>query len=247
MRDPKQPRNAEELDDVDHLFARLERAAVPDDLTARVLASTVERTNATTRAVLAWPSLAAGLAALGALTIAGYQLGASLAASDGLDAVAAVFGGIGFLPHPAGDSLAAPGGTAPRGVGGPRTGEKVVPEWSLGGRIKGSLPDGLCVVGVGGREWRIVAGTGALIRLNGKAAPLDTLQAGDGVVILGQAQTGPGGRFLAHAITARREGLGAAEPHTLPVPPARAPRRERGLPRPLRGGEPPLAVPAPPG
>ena|SRR2546425_7130047 len=113
MRDPKQPRNAEELDDVDHLFARLERAAVPDDLTARVLASTVERTNATTRAVLAWPWLVAGLAALGALTIAGYQLGASLAASDGLDVVAAVFGDIGLFATAPGDVLAALGEVIP--------------------------------------------------------------------------------------------------------------------------------------
>ena len=76
---------------------------------------------------------------------------------------------------------------------------------SLSGTIREVLPDGLDIVGVGGREWRIVPAPGALIRLNGKAAPLDTLQAGDGVVILGQAQPGPGGRFLAHAITARRK------------------------------------------
>ena len=35
------------------------------------------------------------------------------------------------------------------------------------------------------------------------AARLESLQAGDGVVLLGQAQPGPGLRFLAHAITAR--------------------------------------------
>jgi hypothetical protein len=39
--------------------------------------------------------------------------------------------------------------------------------------------------------------------LNGKTAKLDALQAGDGVLILGQAQPGPGLRFLAHAITAK--------------------------------------------
>ncbi len=88
---------------------------------------------------------------------------------------------------------------------GPTPTEKVVPERSLAGTIKEVLPDGLDVVGVGGREWRIVPAPGALIRLNGKAARLDTLQAGDGVVVLGQAQPGPGGRFLAHAITARRK------------------------------------------
>jgi hypothetical protein len=83
--------------------------------------------------------------------------------------------------------------------------EQVVPERSLSGTIMEVLPDGLDVTGVGGREWHIVAAPGALIRLNGKAAHLDGLQAGDSVVILGQAQPGPGARFLAHAITARRK------------------------------------------
>lgn len=83
---------------------------------------------------------------------------------------------------------------------------KVVPERSLAGTIKAVLPDGLDVVGVGGREWQVTPAPGALIRLNGKAARLDGLQAGDTVVILGQAQAGGGGtRFLAHAITARRK------------------------------------------
>ena len=63
------------------------------------------------------------------------------------------------------------------------------------------------MLGVGGREWRVVPAPGALIRLNGKAAKLETLQAGDTVVILGQAQTiqGQGVRFLAHAITAKHK------------------------------------------
>ena len=101
--------------------------------------------------------------------------------------------------------LATPTARTTAAAGGPTPTEKVVPERSLSGTIKEVLPDGLDVVGVGGREWRIVPAPGALIRLNGKAAPLDTLQVGDGVVILGQAQPGPGGRFLAHAITARRK------------------------------------------
>jgi hypothetical protein len=79
----------------------------------------------------------------------------------------------------------------------------VRPERSLAGTIKDVQPDALDVVGVGGREWRVEPAPGALIRLNGKTARLDSLQPGDGVVILGQAQAGPGLRFLAHAITAR--------------------------------------------
>src|SRR6516225_117482 len=78
-------------DDVDRMFARLDRAPVPDDLTARVLSSTVARTNAT-RAVLAWPWMIASLAALGVLTLAGYELGASLASTDGLELLTAIFG-----------------------------------------------------------------------------------------------------------------------------------------------------------
>jgi len=81
----------------------------------------------------------------------------------------------------------------------------VVPERSLAGTIRAVLGDGFDVMGVGGREWHVIPTPGALIRLNGKAARLDALQAGDTVVILGQAQAGPGNPFLAHAITARRK------------------------------------------
>jgi hypothetical protein len=83
--------------------------------------------------------------------------------------------------------------------------EKVNPERSLAGTLKEIQPDGIDVLGSGGREWHVVPAPGALIRLNGKAARLDALQAGDSVVILGQAQPGRAGRFLAHAITARRK------------------------------------------
>ena len=79
----------------------------------------------------------------------------------------------------------------------------VNPERSLAGTIRAVAPDGIDIVGTGGREWHIEPAPGALIRLNGKAAKLDSLQPGDGVVILGQAQPGLGLRFLAHAITAK--------------------------------------------
>ena len=96
----------DELDDVDRLFARLDRAPVPEDLTARVLSSTVSRASAT-RAVLAWPWMIAGLAALTVLTIAGYQLGASLAASDGIELVTGLFGDLGLVTTAPGDVIAA--------------------------------------------------------------------------------------------------------------------------------------------
>ena len=106
MNDPYQRIPHNSLDDVDRLFARLERAPVPDDLTARVLANTVAKTNAA-RMVLAWPWMLAGLAALGVLTIAGYQLGVSLAASDGLELVSAIVGDLGLLETAPGDVFAA--------------------------------------------------------------------------------------------------------------------------------------------
>jgi hypothetical protein len=99
-------------DDVDRLFARLDRAAVPDDLTSRVLASTVA-CPAATRAVFAWPWMAAALGALALLAAAGYQLGASLAASDGLVLVAALIDDLGLVATAPGDVLAALGEVVP--------------------------------------------------------------------------------------------------------------------------------------
>jgi hypothetical protein len=91
-------------DDVDRLFARLERALVPEEFTDRVLSSTVARAS-TPR--VAWPWMLACLVAMGVLMLAGYQLGASLAASDGLELVGAVFGDLGLLATAPGDVLAA--------------------------------------------------------------------------------------------------------------------------------------------
>jgi hypothetical protein len=97
---------ADEHDDIDRLFARLDRAPAPDDLTARVLANTVARTEAA-RAVLAWPWMVAGLFALGLLALAGYQLGASLAANNGLELVTALLEDAGLLTTAPGDVAAA--------------------------------------------------------------------------------------------------------------------------------------------
>jgi hypothetical protein len=96
---------------------------------------------------------------------------------------------------------------APSSSGAAATTQKVVPERSLAGTIREVSADGLVVLGVGGREWRVAPAPGALIRLNGKAARLETLQVGDTVVILGQALAGQGQgpRFMAHAITAKRK------------------------------------------
>jgi hypothetical protein len=95
-----------------------------------------------------------------------------------------------------------PGAAAPAPASTP---EAVLPERSLAGTVQDVEPDTLVVLGVGGHTWRVQPAPGALIRLNGKAARLDALAPGDSVVILGQAQRGPGARFLAHAITARRK------------------------------------------
>lgn len=106
------PMHNTEFDDIDRLFARLDRAPVPDDLTARVLSSTVSRTTAT-RAVLAWPWMIACIVALGVLAMAGYELGVSLAASDGLDLLTAILGDVGLLTTAPGDVLAALGEVVP--------------------------------------------------------------------------------------------------------------------------------------
>jgi len=87
----------------------------------------------------------------------------------------------------------------------PTPAEKVNPERSLAGTVKEVQADGIDVLGAGGRDWHVVPAPGALIRLNGKTARLEALQSGDSVVILGQAQAGRAGRFVAHAITARRK------------------------------------------
>jgi hypothetical protein len=79
----------------------------------------------------------------------------------------------------------------------------VRPERSIAGTIREVSGDMLVVQGPRGQEFRVVPAPGALIRLNGKAARLDSLQPDDQVVILGQAQPRTG--FVAHAITARRK------------------------------------------
>jgi hypothetical protein len=103
-----------ERDDIDRLFARLDRAAVPEDLTARVLAHTVGQTQA--RAILTWPWLVAGLGSLALLSMTGYLLGANLAASDGLDVLGALLGDVGLLTTAPGDVVAALNEVMPWGL-----------------------------------------------------------------------------------------------------------------------------------
>jgi hypothetical protein len=96
-------------DDIDRLFARLERSPAPADLSARVLARTVARP----RTAVAWPWLIAGLLAIALLGVAGYLAGASLAASDGFDVIEMLLGDIGVLTTAPGDVLAAVGEILP--------------------------------------------------------------------------------------------------------------------------------------
>ena len=103
-------------DDIDRVFARLERAPVPDDFTARVLFQTVDRSRSRAHTRLAWPWLVAGLGALALLGVTGYSLGASLAASDGLDVLGALFGDFGLLLTAPGDVVAALGEVVPWGL-----------------------------------------------------------------------------------------------------------------------------------
>ena len=97
-------------DDLDRLFARLERAPAPPDLIPRVLARTVRREP---RASVAWTWCLAGLLALVGVAVAGYLVGAALAASDGLDVLEAVAADLTLLTVAPGDVLAAVGEVVP--------------------------------------------------------------------------------------------------------------------------------------
>jgi hypothetical protein len=113
---PETTRSTEEYDEIDRLFlTRLDREPAPEDLTARILARTVARSEAT-RVVVVWPWIVAGLVALGLLTLAGYQLGVSLAASDGLEIVGAVVEDLGLFAIAPGDVFAALGEVIPWGM-----------------------------------------------------------------------------------------------------------------------------------
>jgi hypothetical protein len=141
--------------------------------------------------------LAAALGATG-IFVAAAAVGASQTREQ-VAATAPISSPVARSPRPSPIARVSPSPT-------PRA-DRVGPERSLAGSIKEVLPDSLDVVGVGGREWRIFPAAGALIRVNGKPAKLDALHAGDTLVVLGQAQLGPGSanRFVAHAITARRK------------------------------------------
>jgi hypothetical protein len=97
-------------DDVDRLFARLERAPAPPDLTARVLARTVGPERARR---LIWPWCVAGLLGVLGVLVAGYLVGATLASSDGLDVIAGVVTDFTLLTVAPGDVLAAVGEVVP--------------------------------------------------------------------------------------------------------------------------------------
>jgi hypothetical protein len=126
----------------------------------------------------------------------------------GLHLAAAVgAAGVFVLAAAAGANQARPQPTPPpavTAVGTPRPERtpRVIPERSVAGSVRETRSDGVVVDTLRGVELQVQPAPGALIRLNGKTAPLDAIQPGDTVVILGQAQ--PRGRFLAHAITARR-------------------------------------------
>jgi hypothetical protein len=107
MPEPDEQHRIDELDDLDRLFlTRLERASVPDDLMARVLASTVVRAEVA-RSVFAWPWIVAGLVALGVLVVAGYQLGVTLAMSGAVELFVVMFDDLGLVLTAPGDVAAA--------------------------------------------------------------------------------------------------------------------------------------------
>jgi hypothetical protein len=93
----------------------LERAAVPEDLTARVLASTVARAEMG-RSVFAWPWMVAGLLALSLLVVLGYQLGAALTTSGALEVLQAMWEDVGLVFTAPGDVVAAVSELIPWGL-----------------------------------------------------------------------------------------------------------------------------------
>jgi hypothetical protein len=117
-------------DDIDRLFARLDRVPVPADLTARVLAQTVAQTQA--RATVAWPWVVAGSGSLVVLSMTGYLLGANLAASDGLDVLGALLGDFGLLTTAPGDVVAALSEVIPWGLVALAGGNAALLIWTVG-------------------------------------------------------------------------------------------------------------------
>jgi hypothetical protein len=87
-------------DDIDRLLGRLQPAPVPTELTQRVLARTTERPS-----ILPW--IVAGAGAVLLLAVSGYQVGANLATTDGLDLLDAVASDAGLLTSAPGIVLAA--------------------------------------------------------------------------------------------------------------------------------------------
>jgi hypothetical protein len=73
---------------------------------------------------------------------------------------------------------------------------------SMAGTVRDVSGSELELVTPRGVEQRIVPAPGALIRLNGKAAKLDALAAGDQVTVFGQSQGRE--RFMAQVVLARR-------------------------------------------
>jgi hypothetical protein len=152
-----------------------------------------------------------GLSWLSWLKRFGLHLAAAVGAT-GVFVAAAAVGAHQAQPPTAPPAVVSPGaarspvaGRNPEAVASPAARPALGPERSVAGTIREIGPQGIVVQAQSGRVWRVEPAQGALIRLNGKNTPMDTLQAGDTVVILGQAESGPGSRFLAHAITARRK------------------------------------------
>jgi hypothetical protein len=103
-------------------------------------------------------------------------------------------------PRPADAPQAAPSPSAAPSPA-PRTVPANQQERALSGVVRSVDEGELVLEGPAGRQWHVRPAAGALVRRNGKAAPLSDIQVSDRVVVLGVAQ----GRdaFMAHAITAR--------------------------------------------
>jgi hypothetical protein len=140
------------------------------------------------------------------------RFGLHLAAAVGATGIFVAAAAVGAHQYQQAGALASPPPLVrPQRTPRPADGAQVVPspsavpanqqERALAGDVRSADQDELVVANPAGREWHVRPSPGALIRVNGKAAPLSAIQVDDRLVVLGTAQNRD--TFMAHAITAR--------------------------------------------
>jgi len=122
-----------DADDVDRLFARLDRVQAPPDLASRILSNSTVAPAAAPR-----PLLVAALGALAALTATGYLVGVQLAASDSVDLLLAVASDLPLLASAPADVVAALAEVLPLGLVATAAASVGLLVWTAGQLVTGS-------------------------------------------------------------------------------------------------------------